>query len=479
MIDWLAAAAQARPDGLALIADARQWTYRALNAQVAQTCAVLAGRGVGRDSRVAVLMPNRAEYVFAIHALARLGATLVLLNTRLTGEEIRWQVEKAGCSHLIDADETRLAAQALKLEALDLIPADSLASGSADEFLSGTIDLDAVQSIVFTSGTTGRPKGAMLTFGNQFWSATASAFRLGTLPEDRWLLCMPLYHVGGQAIVLRCALYGTTVVLHSGFDAAAVHDAIQTQGVTLVSLVPTTLYRLLDAYPNRPMPPALRLILLGGAAATPLLVERCAAAGIPLATSYGLTEACSQVATLQPNMTPLKPGCVGKPLTFTSARVVDERGADVPTGGYGEVVVRGPTVMTGYLDQPPTNGTIHTGDIGYFDADGDLWIVQRRSDLIVSGGENVYPAEVEAVLRGYPDVADVCVVGLPSEEWGQQVAAAIVPRAGAAPDASALLTYARARLAGYKVPRLIRFFDSLPQTASGKVHRQSVIARLS
>jgi O-succinylbenzoic acid--CoA ligase len=151
----------------------------------------------------------------------------------------------------------------------------------------------------------------------------------------------------------------------------------------------------------------------------------------------------------------------------------------MPTGEYGEVIVSGPTVMHGYLDQPPTLGTIRTGDIGYFDADGDLWIVQRRSDLIVSGGENIYPAEVEAVLRTYPDVMEVCVVGLPSEEWGQQVAAAIVPRAGSSPNAEALIAYARTRLAGYKVPRLIRFLDSLPQTSNGKVHRQSVIARLS
>ncbi len=478
MIDWLAATTQARPDGLALIADGQHYTYAELNAQVARVCATLAAHGIQRESRVAVLMPNSVEYIYAIHALARLGATLVLINIRLTVDEVRWQVEKADCSHLIFSEETAATAQSVASDRLNVIAAEALLNESGAGFLRGEIDLDMVQAIVFTSGTTGRPKGAMLTFGNQFWGATASAFRLGTLPEDRWLLCMPLYHVGGLAIVLRCALYGTTVVLQPGFDADAVMDAVQTQAVTLVSLVPTTLYRLLDAYPDRPLPPSLRLILLGGAAAPAALIERCVRAGIPVATSYGLTEACSQVATLPPDAIARKPGCVGKPLTFTSVRVVDEHDSDVPSGVYGEVVASGPTIMRGYLDQAPANGSFDTGDIGYLDADGDLWIVQRRSDLIVSGGENVYPAEVEAVLREHPDVADVCVVGLPSEEWGQQVAAAVVPRVGATPTAAALVAYARRRLAGYKVPRMIRFFDSLPQTASGKVHRQSVIARL-
>ena len=479
MQDWLSATTQSRPDGIALIAGERQWSYAELNEQVARLCAALASRGVERGARVAVMLPNRAEYVLAIHALARLGATLVPINLRLTTDDVRRQVEQARCSHLLHSVESGPVARALADSVLTLaVDAPALDGLPHDVYLSGEIDLDAVQAIVFTSGTTGRPKGAMITFGNQFWGATASAFRLGTLPEDRWLLCMPLYHVGGLAIVLRCALYGTTVILQPGFDASAVQTAIHEQRATLVSLVPTMLYRLLDAYPDTPMPSWLRLILLGGAAAQPALIERCARAGIPVATTYGLTEACSQVATLPPDKAALKPGCAGKPLAFSSVQILDEQGRDAPTGTYGEIVVTGPTVMRGYLDDAPSGGRLRTGDVGYLDADGDLWIVQRRSDLIVTGGENVYPAEVEAVLREHPDVVDACVVGLPSDEWGQQVAAAVVPRAGAALTPAAIIGHARKRLAGYKIPRVVRLVESLPQTGSGKIHRPGVVQLL-
>ena len=191
---------------------------------------------------------------------------------------------------------------------------------------------------------------------------------------------------------------------------------------------------------------------------------------LPIALTYGLTECASQVATATPDQVRAKPGTVGKPLNGTTVRIVDANGQDVPTGEYGEIVVSGATVMKGYLGQPQTNGTFATGDIGYLDADGDLWIVQRRSDLIVSGGENVYPSEVEAVLRSHPAVEDACVVGVADAEWGQRVAAMVALRAGETVSEADLIAYSRERLAGYKQPRTVVFVDELPQTASGKVH---------
>ena len=208
----------------------------------------------------------------------------------------------------------------------------------------------------------------------------------------------------------------------SDYEIAARFDA------TIVSLVPTQLYRMLEA--DFEPPKSLRLILLGGAAATPELVARCIEQNLPIALTYGLTECASQVATATPEQVRAKPGSVGKPLNGTTVRIVDDEGYDLPPGEYGEIVVSGATVMQGYLGQPPTDGTFHTGDIGYLDADGDLWIVQRRSDLIVSGGENVYPSEVEAVLRQHPAVEDACVVGLPDAEWGQRVVAMVSLRKG-------------------------------------------------
>jgi O-succinylbenzoic acid--CoA ligase len=331
----------------------------------------------------------------------------------------------------------------------------------------------------------------MLTYGNHLWSAVGSAFRLGTDPQDRWLLCMPLYHVGGMAIVLRCCLYGTTVILQERFDPVAVNQALDTQGVTLVSLVPTMLHRLLEARGERPLPATLRCILVGGAAAPPSLLEKCLALGWPLATTYGLTEAASQVATATPAQVRRKPGTAGKPLMFTQVRIVGEDGEELPPGEIGEIVVSGPTVMRGYYSAQRSAGgaqraavsdqrsvighPLHTGDLGYLDEEGDLWVVQRRADLIVTGGENVYPAEVEGVLLAHPGVEEACVVGIADPEWGQRVAAAVVVRPGARLTEEELIAFCRQRLAGYKQPRLLRFVKGLPRTASGKVDRAAVV----
>jgi O-succinylbenzoic acid--CoA ligase len=250
--------------------------------------------------------------------------------------------------------------------------------------------------------------------------------------------------------------------------------------VTLVSLVPTMLYRLIDS--REAPPPHLRMALIGGAAATPELVQAAQRAGFPVVTTYGLTETASQVATQTPERTQIKPGSVGKAIPFTEISIESEDGHPLPTGQIGEVVVRGPTVMRGYHQHEDATaltlrgGSLHTGDLGYLDEDGDLWLVQRRSDLIVTGGENVYPAEVEAALRTHPTVRDACVVGVAHPEWGQQVAAMVVPDGEIRGDEIA--TYLRERLAGYKIPRIVQFVDALPLTGSGKVERKAVKAAL-
>jgi O-succinylbenzoic acid--CoA ligase len=225
------------------------------------------------------------------------------------------------------------------------------------------------------------------------------------------------------------------------------------------------------------------LVLVGGAAASPDLIERCAALNIPVATTYGLTETASQVATMLPENVRHKPGSVGKPVMLTNVRIADERCESLPTGQQGEIVVSGPTVMAGYYGEPERdslrNGELYTGDIGYLDGEGDLVLAQRRSDLIVSGGENVYPAEVENVLLQHPSVVDACVVGIPSEEWGQRVAAAVVLKPEVAATTEELDAFCRQHLAGYKCPRKYVFVDGLPQTASGKVSRQMAAEMLT
>ena len=506
--DWLTSTAAARPNGLALVAEGRAWTYAALDRDVDAMVARLAADGVRPGDHVGVLLPNSAAYVLLIHALARLDAVLVALNTRLTAGEVAYQVAAADCTAVIHDDSTAgTAREAAEDERqVRLIPVKALtptpspcakpperagrgeadAAESHESTLTGSgqsheplgIDLNAMQAILFTSGTTGRPKGAQITFGNHWFSAVASAWRVGVLPDDRWLVCLPLYHAGGLAIVWRSCIYGTAVILESGFSVERVAEAFAAHAISLVSLVPTQLYRLMDADVRWPV--SLRLGLLGGGAATPELMARATGLGLPVATTYGLTETASQVATLPPEAARRKPGSVGKALTFSSITIVDEQGTPLPVGETGEVVVRGPTVMSGYYRQPESrtlrDGALYTGDLGYLDGDGDLWIVQRRSDLIVSGGENVYPAEVEAILRQHPAVADVCVVGVANAEWGQVVAAAVVLKHDATVDEAALIAFCRERLAGYKRPRRVLFVDALPQTASGKVIRPAVAA---
>jgi O-succinylbenzoic acid--CoA ligase len=305
------------------------------------------------------------------------------------------------------------------------------------------------------------------------------------VPGDRWLACLPLYHVGGLAVLFRSCLYGTAVVLHDGFDTAAVRRSLRDDDVTLVSLVPTMLSRLLHEGLTGDDAPVLRLILLGGATAPPALLAEALAARLPVAVTYGLTEAASQVATLLPDGMARKPGSAGRPLLFTTVTAVDDNGRELPPGEAGEIVVRGPMIMAGYYrDEPATaatlrDGRLYTGDIGYLDTDGDLWLLDRRADLIVTGGENVYPAEVERVLREHPAVALAAVVGLPHPDWGQQVAAAVVLRSPGAATADELLTHCRARLAGFKRPRQLVISDELPQTASGKIQRHLVAEQLS
>jgi len=284
-----------------------------------------------------------------------------------------------------------------------------------------------VLAVLYTSGTSGTPKGAILTRDAFGAAAHASEQVLGWREDDRWLLCMPLAHVGGLSIVIRCLLARKPFVLGTVRELAK---------ATIASLVPTQLARLLDDPAWRP-PASLRLVLLGGAAAPDSLLARARDRGVPVRTTYGLTEACSQVAT------------DGVPLPGTSVRIED-----------GEIQVCGPTMMRGYLGEPPLTGWFATGDLGEF-VDGKLVVHARRSDLIVTGGENVYPAEVEAILESLPGVRAALVYGIPDDTWGQIVAAQIV---GDAPDDAALA----ANLAPHKRPRVIEIVSEIRTTPSGK-----------
>ena len=483
--DWLAHRAASSPDGIALEAGERAWSFRELDAEVTSTARRLAALGLRAGDRVATLLHNGPAAALLPHVALRLGATLVPLNVRLSDPELAWQLGDAA-PHLLVAEERTFSRaetaggrqRELLTVCIDREPGVPVHQSAS---LRLAHDPDAVLAIIYTSGTTGLPKGAMLTVGNFWWSAVGSSLNLGTHADDRWLACLPLFHVGGLSIVLRSAILGITAVVHDGFDVEAVNAAIDDGRVTLVSVVPVMLQRLLDARRDRPYPRTLRCVLLGGGPAPRSLLDRCAALDVPVAPSYGLTETCSQVATLPPHDAPHHAGAAGKALYPNELRIAAPRGGTARDGA-GEILVRGPVVMAGYAGQPDATSTtivdgwLHTGDVGRLDADGYLYVLDRRDDLIITGGENVYPAEVEAVLLSHPLIAEAGVVSLADETWGQRVVAVVRSAdAEVSLDTGELLAFCRSRLAGYKVPREIRVMtEPLPRTASGKLRRAAL-----
>jgi o-succinylbenzoate---CoA ligase len=481
--DWLAAQATASPDALALVTLDVRWTYAELDAAADALCGRLASLGLPAGARLAMHMPSDAGAVALVHACARLGLALVPINTRLAPAEVAAQLKLAQPACLI-CDSAAVAAMARGSGATVVVRAELYALAPAP-FSAPSFDLERDQAIVFTSGSSGLPKGVRLSFTNHLWSAVGSAARLGSLPSDNWLSVLPLFHVGGLAVLFRGSLFGFTVTLLPRFDPDEMTRAFASSAppVTLASLVPTMLKRLLDA--DAAFPASLRCVLLGGAAADEALLARALARGVPIATTYGLTEAASQVATQTPAETARKPGSVGKPVPNTCVRIIDAAGNELPSGEIGEIAVRGPTVMRGYLDNPEAtaqalvDGELRTGDLGYRDADGDLFVMQRRTDLIVSGGENVYPAEVERVLRAHPAVEQALVVGVPDAEWGQRVGALLVTREGETLDLDGLLRHAREQLAGYKLPRVVRAVNAFPLLPNGKHDRRAAAMQLA
>ena len=507
--NWLSHRAAVLPDRPALVADGRSWSFAELDALATGMARGLIARGAAPGDRVGLLLRNGPAIAGVAHAAPRARVTIVPLNTRLAAAELAWQLADCAASLLLYDDyNAELARAALGLMDQPPVAVDAAAlaedrgpmtddrrpttdgGGSAGASILGSssfilhpssfiIDLADVFAIIYTSGTTGRPKGAMLTYGNFWWSAIGSALNLGSHADDRWLAVLPLFHVGGLSILVRAAIYGITAIVHQSFDPAAVNRAIDEGGATIVSAVSAMLQRMLDERGDRPYPPALRCVLLGGGPAPRPLLDACAARGVPVVQTYGLTETASQVATLAPSDALRKLGSAGKPLFPTEVRIVRDEGP-APAGAVGEIEVRGPTVMRGYVNRPEATGQalaggwLHTGDLGYLDGEGYLYVASRRDDLIVSGGENVYPAEVEAVLLAHPAIAEAAVLGAPDERWGQVPVAFVTLRAGAALDEAAVVAFCRERLAGYKTPRRVRFVAALPRNAGGKVLRSAL-----
>jgi o-succinylbenzoate---CoA ligase len=481
--DWLAQRAELQPHRSALIAGSLYWTFAELDRRVSVVARRLVRLGVRPADRVALLLGNTPSMVEIVHAAPRTGAILVPLNTRLALAEHTWQLQDVGARLLIHDDTCRARAAALSrvLPDLPIVSTHRLApAGPSERPPCPPLDPSAIHSIIYTSGTTGRPKGALLTHANHWWSAIGSERNLGVHPDDRWLAVLPLFHVGGLSILIRGVVSGMAVVLHESFDPAAVNRAIDEDGITIVSVVSTMLERMLEDRGERPYPWHLRCVLLGGGPVPSRLLDACTRRAVPVVQTYGLTETASQVATLSPHDAARKLASAGKPLPHVALRVIGPDGDALPAGAAGEITVRGPMVMAGYWRRPEEtalalrDGWLHTGDIGYLDAEGYLYVLDRRDDLIVCGGENVYPAEVEAALLAQPAVKEAAVVGMPDTRWGHVPVAAVAVRDGFAVSEAQLRAGCASVLARYKVPARVWLVDALPRTAGGKLRRAAL-----
>jgi O-succinylbenzoic acid--CoA ligase len=488
------------PDRPAVVDGSLRWSGADLDAAAARIGRGLARAGVSPGCRVALLAGESAGMIAAVHAVRRMGAVLVPLNRRAAPAELADQLAQTAPGALLhDATTAHLARAAVQVApprpgaAIALLEIATLLSPRGGESPAGAsgaeaptddgplaeVDPAAPVTLVFTSGTTGRPKAAILTGAAHAASAAAWAEFLVPTPTDRWLLCMPLHHVAGLGILERAACWGLPVVVHDRFDPAAVDAAIETEGISHVSLVGSMLGRLLDLRAGRAVPPSLRAILLGGERTPPELVRAALLAGLPIMPTYGLTETASGVVALTADEALERPDAAGRALPGVRVRIRIE-GRDADPGEIGEIEVRGPMVFSGYLDRPEETaavfdgGWFRTGDLGSIDAMDILSVADRRDDLIVSGGENVYPAEVEAILRGHPEVVDAAVIGRPDDRWGAVPTAAIVVRTGTYPTDAALAAHCRRSLAGYKVPVAFIRVAAIPRTPGGKLIRREL-----
>ncbi|HEV3320062.1 MAG TPA: AMP-binding protein [Solirubrobacteraceae bacterium] len=449
---WLHRAARTRPESTAFEGPegaSSSCTYAELHAAARRAAAALSSRGVGREDRVAIALAPGPAFAETLHACLLLGAVAVPVDLRLA------QVEHA---HVCAGASVVVS---------ETLSAGPYAEAGSELVLDERHDLDAVAAVIHTSGTTSAPRPIELTYGNFLWSALGSAVALDLDPGERWLCALPVSHVGGLSILVRSAIYATTAVVHERFDTDLVLRALREHDITLVSLVSTTLARLLDAGLERP--PVLRCALTGGGPVPDALIGRAREAGVPVSSTYGLTEACSQVTTAGPSLF-----CTRVRIDGASGDGELEHPAE-KSGGYshiGEILVSGPTVAPG--SRGP-DGWLRTGDLGSLDEHGFLQVTGRVADTIVSGGENVAPAEVEAVLESHPDVLEAAVLGRPDPAWGEAVTAIVVPRPGATLEDSTLRAYCAERLARYKVPKQLDIATTpLPRTHSGKLLRRSL-----
>ncbi|MEU8694265.1 long-chain fatty acid--CoA ligase [Streptomyces sp. NPDC048665] len=494
---WPARRARKTPDRIAIVHEDDEITYQALHQRVLRLAHVLRSLGVARGDRVAHLGRNHPAHLETLFAAGVLGAVFVPLNTRLAAAELAYQLTDSGSTVLVHDPElgdtaATAAADTGVRHRITLGPAapgalgyDDLLAGAAADPLDEAVAPDDPCMIMYTSGTTGRPKGAVLTHANITWNSVNVLVDSDLAGDEVTLVVAPLFHTAALNMTcLPTLLKGGRVVLMGAFDAERVLEVVERRRVTYLFGVPT-MYDALAARPRWTTTDlsSLRTLTCGGAPVPARTIDTYLARGLAFSQGYGMTEASPGVLFLDREQTSAKAGSAGVPHFFTDARVVLPDGRAARPGERGEILVDGPNVMAGYWNRPQDtaaaltdDGWLRTGDVARTDDDGYAYIVDRVKDMFVSGGENVYPAEVEAALLTHPAVRECAVVGVPHEVWGEVGHAVLVLDPGARADAGEILAHARTLLAKYKIPQTVTLAESLPRTASGKIVKAAVRA---
>lgn len=487
------------PDKTAIIYDEQRISYLQLNRRVQRTCLWLQSQGIEKGDRVALMSRNRPEFIDIYLACSRLGIIFVPVNFRLTGRELGYTLENSSPKILIFEDERRKTIDALDLMGSDpcmiLIDLDDRANdrefpdclvetkvfeGRQPLFFQPPepIDPEEPQIIMYTSGTTGRPKGAVLQHQKTYFNCLNADIFCSLQPEDIMLITLPLFHSGGLFIQATPILFkGGTMIIHHRFDPERVCQDIERYGVTKITGVPTIYRQLLNVEKKkRGDLSSIKVSTIGGENCTIELLGKCREIGFPLRQIMGQTETSIFLWASEKDLI-RKPGTIGRPVFHTDLAIVDEAGNPVKPGEVGQILIRGPIMMKEYWQDPVKteetikNGWLYTGDLARMDEEGYFYLVDRAKDMYISGGENVYPAEVEKVMREHPDIEDIAVVGISDNRWGEVGRAFVIPKKSARLSAEEMLSYVEGRLARYKWPKEIVFRDDFPRTASGKVKK--------
>ncbi|MEQ6377614.1 o-succinylbenzoate--CoA ligase [Bacillaceae bacterium S4-13-56] len=436
---------------------------------------------IKEGDKVGILYKNSLDVPILLYALSYIGAVGVLLNVRLTIREFVYQLEDAHVNHLIHMDDMKPTIDEIKghLPYLKTWTKEDMHQLEDKPYpLKESLNLSSTFTLMYTSGTTGFPKGVPLSYGNHWWSAIGSALNLGIHEEDCWLAVLPLFHVGGLSVIHKSVIYGMSIRLYEGYDTKMVANELRKGEITIMSVVTMMVQQLIEEENPETFSSNLRCMLLGGGPAPQHLLEQGKSLGVPIFQSYGMTETASQMVTLSPEDSLRKIGSAGKPLFPGELKIVKNNRSAHPNE-VGEIHVRGPMVMNSYLGREherSEDGWLSTGDLGYIDDEGYLYVKDRQKDVIISGGENIYPAEIEHVLIQHPAVKEVAVVGHSDKKWGQVPVAFVVVKNAFSQEE--LYEFCKKELASYKVPKRYYSISTLPRTASNKIQRHKLIELL-